>query len=503
MKWSFFILSILFTSTAISAPVYRIGIGSKPGNLSPFFSFSATSQNILRLAHRSLISFDRNQKPICDLCESFQESSTGGEYTIRFTLKKGIQFSDGTEFTADTVLKSHGYYLSEVIKTPFRFAFGKIKKIDKIDPYQVILHYSEFSISHLPDLFLLKMVKIDGFENLENKDEAEIKGLGNYTIESESPLQVKLKGKKYNLLFQVVQDQTTMAMKAMNNELDFILESLSPRKVEYLRSKVGEKFSFKSVVGSNLVYIAPNFENPLLSNQNFRRALAYLMPIKSYIKYKLKGTSAFATGFFAPAFLDFYEKEPLFQHSIELASKELRKVEGIEKKKDHYLYDGNPINLKLVITNSKNNREFAQSIKPYFQKMGIGLEIRSMEWGSYKKARERGDFDLILGSWVGFKTPDIMEFALASYKIPPKGGNRGRFESKLFDNHIQSAVSNPSKGERKSDFIAAHRISRNENAYFFLWHPNIIWIHKSCLEVPKLYSNGSFEPLREIHSRCK
>ena len=140
----------------------QIAISAPPSNLNPFFSTDSNSQNIGRLVYLSLIDFDAEMRVKCRLCESFVESNKQGKHQFTFHLKKGVHFWDGQEISAQDVASSIRLFQSEndSIKSIFRFAFGKIKRVKVIDNYKISLEYEKFALDNLPNLVLLKIIKL-------------------------------------------------------------------------------------------------------------------------------------------------------------------------------------------------------------------------------------------------------------------------------------------------------------------------------------------------------
>jgi hypothetical protein len=81
----------------------------------------------------------------------------------------------------------------------------------------------------------------------------------------------------------------------------------------------------------------------------------------------------------------------------------------------------------------------ATLIQQQLAAVGLAVELRSYDWGTFFGDIKAGRFQMFSLSWVGIKSPDIFRYAFHSASIPPVGANRGRFTSRLADRLIERA----------------------------------------------------------------
>lgn len=79
--------------------VLRVDLGGEPPTLDPTQATDSQSINVLRSITRPLAYYDENLEVVPGLADHWEISEDG--QTITFTLKDGIQYSDGTPITAD------------------------------------------------------------------------------------------------------------------------------------------------------------------------------------------------------------------------------------------------------------------------------------------------------------------------------------------------------------------------------------------------------------------
>ncbi|RLA64231.1 MAG: hypothetical protein DRQ88_05210 [Epsilonproteobacteria bacterium] len=498
----FFLLIFLLTQVTYAQGV-RIALSARPTNLDPFFSTDGNSQNINRLVHTTLTDFNSNMEFECRLCESYREEVIAGRHEITFVLKKGERFWDGEEVSAKDVKKSVKYFSTDpAIKSIFRFAFLKIIKVEILGKYKVKLIYKKFDQENLSNLSLLKIIK---YQKGRDHHIGNITGAGPYRISLARPLELILKPvfNKYlpELNFKIVKDETTLALKLINGEIDLSLASISPRKLNWLKNSQNN-LKFWESSSSNYKYLSINHSKKYLKIKNIRKALSLLIPRKDILKFKLKGQAILAGGLFSPAFLSLYESLPIDQFSPQEA-KALIEAEGFTLNSDGlYQKDGAVFTIDWKTNNNMATIELVKIIKSIFEKNGIKVKLTSQEWGTFMRNFKTGNYDIILGQWMGFTGPDMLNFVFHSESIPPKGGNRGRYINKKMDSLLFLAESESSPEKRSDLYKKAQALANVDYSYINLWHPKISWVGRKCLANVGLMPNGSFLPLLNIKNKC-
>jgi len=481
------------------ASLIRVGISSAPNNLNPFFSTDYISQNINRLVHLSLTDMGEQMDFRCRACESFEENYVNGKHILKFKLKKNLKFWDGTPVTAKDVENSVKYFSQEHknLKSIFRFAFQKIKKVEVIDLYQVNFIYDEYSLDTLSNLTLLKILKIPSYE--EKKVELNsIIGCGDfhYGEISANSINVLKHGDKGGLIFKVIKDETTLSLKLINKEIDLSVVGISPRKYQWLKGNFYNDLNFYEGESSNYTYIGINHKNRILAKRNVRKALSLLVPREKILKYKLKGTAKLATSMFSESFQEYYLNLKLDQYDPKMAATLLDQENLLPNK------DGIRFILNWKVSNNKAAVEMVNVIKENFEKAGIKINLTIQEWGTFMGGIKTGQFDLFISQWVGFTGPDIYKFVFHSESIPPKGANRGFFINHKLDQLIDRSTKYMMKKERIQIVAQIQRLIAQEYPYIGLWHPNIMWIARKCVNDIVIHPNGSFLPFNMIESSC-
>jgi len=499
----FFILIGVLLSTLIQAKDHiNIAISSAPNNLNPFFSTDSNSQNINRLVHLSLIDFNSLMQFECVACSTFQERMVGTKHVIRFQLKNDLTFSDNSKVKSGDLYSSWQFFAkNQKIKSTFMGAFEAIEDVIVFDDLNFEIVFKEFSLENLSNLALLKLVKINK-SDLEDLLPQDIIGAGDYVLSATEPLSVDLAPRKPGLpffKFKVVKDETTLALKLINKEIDLSVASMSPRKVQFLKKTKG--LTSWEIPSGNYQFLGMNHTKEIFQNKEFRQGLSHLIPRVDLLKYKFKDTAVISRGMFSPAFADMYE-EKSFDDYNPARAKELFLKAGVVFKDNKFYFNNAPIEFDWKVSNNKASIEIAETLKYYFEKSGLKVNLTILEWGTFMSAFKSGKFDLIIGQWVGFTGPDMLKFVFHSSNVPPKGGNRIKYNNINFDKMVDAATIETDKIKRNELYKKAHEIVMNDYAYVNLWHPNVIWIGTDCLSNIQVGPTGSFMGFRKVKYEC-
>jgi peptide/nickel transport system substrate-binding protein len=477
-----------------------IAISATPNNINPFFSTDANSQNINRLLHRSLIDYNLSMQPECRACETYSSHMHGTRQIISFKLRSDLVFTDGAKVTANDVKQSWQYFAkNKNIKSTFMDTFEDIESVDIKDVENFDITFKKFSLENLSNLALMKIIKIPKINNgkFEIND---IVGCGDYTIAKMQTLEIILRPqdiKRSNLIFKVVKDETTLALKLINQEVDLSVANMSPRKISWLKQQKKD-ISTWELPSANYLFMGLNHKKTIFKDIRVRRALSLLIPRQEILKYKLKATAVLSKGMFSPAFADMYEdgqEAAIDSYNPNLAM-ELLTAAG-------YGTNGKKLEIDWKISNNKASIEVAEVIQNYFEKAGIVVNLSIQEWGTYMNSFKGGQFDVVVGQWVGFTGPYMLSFVYHSANIPPRGGNRTSYKNSIVDNLLDRATIETDSDKRIKLYKQAQRLITNDYAAINLWHPNIIWIGSPCLRHLELNPTGSFDTLPKVEKNCE
>jgi peptide/nickel transport system substrate-binding protein len=499
---------ILLSSEASMSPLenakhLRIAISSVPNSLDPLHATDANSQNINRLQFLSLIDTNEEMDIKCRACKQFEVLEVDGNEVLGFELRKDLYFQDGEKITSRDVYNSWLYYTDPNNKSVFKSAFDKIQKIEIIDNYNLRFHFAERNAENLSNLVLLKLMKREKGQVIES---------GPYNLENLSSMQIRLKARKNHfemnenlpdsISMHVVRDETTLALRLLKEEVDLSTAQISPRKEQWLLSRKRTPLQVFKTTGTNTIYLGINHQSEHLSSRNVRKAISHLIPRELLNKYKLRGSVELSTGLFSRVFSGLYLNQETDKYDIKKAKK-LLMSEGYILSNGLWVKDGKPLSLDWKATNNRASLEMVEVLRAYFLDNGIIVNLTIQEWGTFSRSIRNGRFDIFMGQWVGLAGPEMLGFVFHSKRVPPLGANRGKYINSEFDRLYDQGLLERDQKKSTEYFRKAHKVAIDDYAYIQLWHPEIRWIARSCIEVKRLYSSGSFLSLLNLNMNCK
>ncbi len=132
-----------------------------------------------RAVYNGLIQHANDLTPEPELATSFEPNANATEWT--FKLRKGVDWHDGSKFTADDVVWSMNRHLTEDSTSVIKSVLATVKEWKKVGPHEVkaIMHSPNADLPTLLGMFQNKVVK--------NGTKGDWIGTGPYTMESFEP----------------------------------------------------------------------------------------------------------------------------------------------------------------------------------------------------------------------------------------------------------------------------------------------------------------------------
>ena len=125
--------------------------------------------------------------------------------------------------------------------------------------------------------------------------------------------------------------------------------------------------------------------------------------------------------------------------------------------------------LSYKTSTDKTANEVARVIAEQLGRVGIGVEVRSFEWGTFFSDVKRGDFQLMSLRWIGLRDPDVFHYLFHSESVPPAGANRGRYRNPRVDAWIDESRRTPDRDRRRALYARIQEAVARDCVYASLW----------------------------------
>lgn len=505
-------------------------LSANPQILNPMLSTDVYSTPIVGLVFDTLISFrPDNAEPIGKLAKSWKISKDGLVYD--FFLKEGVKFHDGVELTAEDVKFSF-----ERIKDPkinaahLQNYFKNFDRVEAVSKYHVRFTMTTAYFRNLIMLGLFEIMPKHIYGKGDfNTLEANRKPLGSgpyiFSKWDQGRLIELSLNKNYwglqdpyfkdrnNFLkqrFRIITENTVAALALKKGEID----QLSPTPEQYLNDFTGKDFEsrfhklkYSTDDGAGYGFIAWKLDHPLFNSKEVRQALAMAMPRQEINEKIYQGIRTLAVSPFPTGSLKLDPTLKPIQFDLETAKQKLASAGWKDSNNDGVLEkDGKDFRFDLLFTaqNAESERialVYQQSLK----KLGIELNIRTLEWTVFIKQVREGSFDAVMLGWGSSLDSDPYQIWHSS-QFGGGGSNFNGFKNKEVDALLEKARVTLDRDERNKLYQQFSKIVADEAPYLFLFEKPSLYIvtkrFENVLPIGKLGPDSDHfftPPGREIY----
>jgi peptide/nickel transport system substrate-binding protein len=493
-----------FSPSADRPPGYLVaGIESQPLNLDPRFATDANSVRIGRLVYNSLLRADARGQLVMELAEHWQMVD---DRTYVFDLRKDVKFHDGRPLTARDVKYTYESILDPRNHSPHRGLLKPLKAVDAIGRYRARFRLSE---PHAPfvEQFTLGIVPARS-ESSAASTRGPPPGSGAFMLASSEPgekIVLKANASYWagapnvdGLVFKIVPDAMVRVLEFKNGAVDFLQNDIEPDMLPWLRKNTDASVQIRQ--GTTFQYIGINLTHPILRQRKVRQAIACAIDRQRIIRYLLKNLATPASGLLSPLNWAYEGAVEPWPHDPARAKRLLDEAGFPDPDGDGPLPR---FKLSFKTTNIDLRQRIAEAFKEQLQAVGIELEIRGYEWGTFYSDVKKGNFHLYSLAWVGVMDPDIYYHIFHSASVPPDGDNRGHYANPNLDRLLERGRRAVNIDERRAIYAEVQKIVAHDLPYIPLW-----WVKNLIVQQPSLsgfvpYPDGDLISLKNITFRSR
>lgn len=473
-----------------------IGIESFPLRLDPRFATDANSTRVGGLIYNSLLRTDEKSQLQPELARRWHMEN---DRTYVFELQRGVTFHDGAPLTAADVKHTYESIREPKNLSPKRSLLNALETIDVLATHTIRFQLRE-PHAPFPEHFTIGIVPASAKEILPNQPPP---GSGPFMLERiDSGERVALKANPHywekkpqlaGLIFKAIPDAMVRVLEFKKGSIDFLQNDIEPDVIPWIDKNTDAVV--KAHQGTTFQYIGINCSHPVLRDSRVRRALAYSIDRDAIINRLLKNTSVAASGLLSPLNWAYNDQVARWPYDPAKA-KQLLDAAGYRDP------DGDGpqprFRLSYKTTNVDLRRRIAEALKEQLAQIGVELEIRTYEWGTFFSDVKKGNFHLFSLAWVGIHDPDIYYQLFHSASFPPNGDNRGRYRNAPLDALLERGRATTDRAERKEVYSKAQEILAQDLPYIPLWWVKNVVVHKRNLHGFVPYPDGSFVSFKQV-----
>ncbi|MFQ5881641.1 MAG: ABC transporter substrate-binding protein [Candidatus Methylomirabilales bacterium] len=466
-------------------------IETNPVSLDPRVATDALSLHVIELLFNGLVRAGENYRIVPDLAERWQRPD---ERTYVFHLRRGVRFHHGRELNAEDVR-----FTFESLKTvgsAYAAVLEELQEIQVLDRYRVAFHLKR---PFAPILYHLTLGIVP--EELAQRESFGLQPVGtgpfqfkrwvqNDRVEVEAfPGYFGGRPRIGHLRLRIIPDATIRFLELKKGTIDLLLGSLPPELIPLVEALPGVQVV--RVPSSNYTYLGFNLRDPILSDLRVRQAIALAIDREGLIAHLLRGQAIQATGLLFPQHWAYESHVKTFPFDPEKAKRLLDEA-------GYPARDGTRFTLTFKATTNEVNRAIAEAIQYQLSQVGVALEIRGYEWGTFYADVKSGNFQVYVLTWVGITDPDYYHYIFHSDNLPPRGANRGGYHNPQVDGLLLRGRQTLDLRERRAIYSHIQQILANDLPYVSLWHELRWAAYQERVRGFYLMPGGDFTPLKDV-----
>jgi len=461
-----------------------------------------------------LVTVDEAGQPMPDLARDYQLLDA---QTLEFNLRQGLTFHDGTPLTSEDVKATFDGMISRAMPSPRSDKLEAVERIEVLGPLTLRIHLkrpyapilAELSLGILPRARAVPPAALE-------QDRAPI-GAGPFRFAGQPdeehlmllPFDGYYGGKPRisRLLIRTVRDQTTRVLELLKGRADLVVGAVSPSVFPSLEKN--PRLQIRSRPGTAYAYLALNSRSGPLADVRIRRAICHAIDIQPIVEAKFHGFAEPATGML-PRSHWAYASTPGCRKDLALSTRLLEEAgyssvptypEESGRDAPTSIADGRKprLHLTLKVSTDRFRRSVALIFQDQLAQVGIQLEIRAFELGTFFNDVRKGNFELASLVWSSVIEPDLLRWAFASANIPSPensfgGQNRTGYHNVRLDALLDRATMLEPEA-RKAVYAEALALIDADLPYIPLWHESSLAIVSSHLADFEPSPQGFLQPL--------
>lgn len=446
-------------------------IGGEPDQFDPQSTSSYFSFQVLENVYDTLVEpgDDLTMQPA--LAESWEVSDD--QLTWTFTLRDGVTFHDGSEFTSEDVLYSYNRIIDEELANAWRFS--AITNMSAPDDLTVVIEVAAPTPNLLANLGAFKGMAIVNEENVTSGEiQTNPVGTGPFVFESYSAGDsvVLSANPDYwggapeidGVTFRFLSEGTTALTALRNDEIQWT-DSIPAQNIAELADEEGIELG---QTGSNdYWYLALNQAREPFDDERVRQAIAYAIDRDAIAQAAWQG-AATVNQLAIPTSSSWYVEYDRYSNDPEMAQQLLADA-GVDD-----------LSLEIMVASDyPETVTAAQVMESQLAEAGITLTIRTIDFGTWLDDQNSGNFDMLMMGWLGNLDPD--DFYYAQHHSGG-GFNAQGYSNADVDALLDDARVETDEATRYDLYAQAATIIADEASYIYLYNPDVVQAWSSAVE---------------------
>jgi len=376
-----------------------------PDDMGPTVHFVMVTQ-----IHNGLVELDENFVVQPVLAEALPEISEDG-LTYTFTLRPGVMFHDGTEFTSEDVKYTYEWYMDPENAAVNANYFTGVESVEAPDPTTVVVNLKTPNAAfygQVGDTFIVP-AKYHA-EIGEDAYKAAPVGTGPFKLKEWKAAEYTLveafdehfRGRPHldAVRMNIVPEPSVRTIGLETGEAD---SSVWPLLTEDSQRLAEDTAQFTTFITPALAinHFPLNNKNPKLADKRVRQAMMFAIDRQAIVDDVFRGAATLALSNLSPALADYYNPE-VAQYPFDPArAAELLDEAGWTLNGDIREKDGEQLSFVCTtITGDQARRPEAEIVQQMLADVGIDMQIEEAPVATILEKLRSGEMDASLFNWT-------------------------------------------------------------------------------------------------------
>ncbi|HHV21617.1 MAG TPA: ABC transporter substrate-binding protein [Propionibacterium sp.] len=443
--------------------VLTAAIAGEPDQLDPHKTTAYFSFQVLENVFDTLVEPDEDLEMQPALAESWETSDD--ELTWTFTLREGVTWHDGSEFTSEDVVYSLRRIIDEELANSYRLT--AVASIEAPDPRTVVITVSQPSANLLASLGGYKGMAIVNRANVESGEitRAPI-GTGPFKVQNYAAGEsIALEANPEfwggapdlgGVTFRFISEGNTAQTALTNGEIHWT-DSFEPQQLQPLEANAS--VTVGNVPSSDYWYITMNQASEPWSTLEARQAIAYAIDRSAIVQAVSFGT-AVENQLAIPQESTWFVEHTPFSTDLDRA-RQLLSEAGVE---------GGPVRF-MATGEYPETVAVGQILADVLEPLGFDVRIETVDFATWLDRQSAGEWDMLMLGWLGNIDPN--DFYYNQHHSTGANNHQG-YANPRVDQLLDEGAGETDQERRKEIYGEAARLIADECSYIYLYNPAVL-----------------------------
>jgi peptide/nickel transport system substrate-binding protein len=457
-------VAVLAAGAAFAQKTLTIVRPSDPVALDPHLETTAPGSWVYTQILEPLITVNQDMEIVGRLATSWEFIDPS---RLRFTLRQGVTFHDGTPFNADAVKYTWDRAISSDPPGRWRSLASAVVGAEVVDEYTVDIVASQ-------PFGPLELVAAMPYTAIVSPTAVEAVGSDAFTrapvgtgpfkfVEWRANDRIVLEANDDywrgrpaldQVIFRTVPEEGARMLSLRTGEADMVL---LPTPSDLPALEADPDFIVEGAPGVGIFYLAFNLDRPNVADVRVRQAIAHAIDRELIVEAILEGGGVLAKSVIGEPVFGFKDMELLERYPYDPErARALLGEAGYTQGSDGFMRDaaGNVLTLEALPSNGRSlkDREIAEALQEFLRQVGIAVELDFFEWATTFTLMRGATLDYDLNSFTWFTTTADADYTMysnyVSTEVPPASWNRWRYANPQVDEWLKAARASLDPAER-------------------------------------------------------